>query len=324
MEETNKEQKEPFYKNKNFVSLAVLILLLIAFAVYVKGPDIGPIFGSGVSAEEAKAKVEKLIGENNPGVMVKGVTEESGLYKVTIGVESQPDQYAYVTKDGKKFIQQAIEFSEIEKQQEEQKKADEEANKPVEKSDKPTVDLYVMSFCPYGNKAEDTLKPAYDLLKDKANFNFHYIVTSSGDDIQSLHGAKEVDQDEREACVLKNYGKDKWFSLATYVNANCGSDGSCWEAGAKAGGMDTVKINDCVKKEGVALMKADEEASNNAKASGSPTMRINGVSTKAVYQYGNSEAYKKAICDAFTAAPEECGQALSEATSTAQGGSCAN
>jgi len=190
------------------------------------------------------------------------------------------------------------------------------------KSDKPVVDLYVMAFCPYGNQAEDTMKPVYALLKDKAQFNVHYIVSVDGNNVQSLHGAPEVAEDEREACVLKNYDLNKWFEFVTYVNTNCGSNGSCWETGAKALGIDTEKISACVASEGVTLMKATGEASDAAGASGSPTLIINGVKSTAVYQYGNSEAYKQAICNSFNTAPSECSITLSGSTQTTTGGSC--
>ena len=147
-------------------------------------------------------------------------------------------------------------------------------------------------------------------------------MTAEGDSITSLHGQPEVDQNIREACVLKNNGKDAWMNFVTYVNANCGTDGKCWEAGAKSLGLDAAKISACMSSEGTALMKADAEKSNVAGASGSPTMIINGQNSQSVYQYGNSESYKKAICDAFNTAPEECGKVLSSETSTAEGGSC--
>jgi len=191
------------------------------------------------------------------------------------------------------------------------------------KTEKPVVDLYVMSFCPYGNKAEDTMLPVYNLLKDKATFNVHFIVNTDGNNVQSLHGAPEVAQNEREACVLKNYDLNKMLNFMVYVNDNCGSNGSCWETGATALGIDKAKINACVASEGVALMKANEIASTTAGANGSPTLIINGVESTSVYQYGNSEAYKTAICNSFTTAPAACSVVLSgDATATTQGGSC--
>jgi hypothetical protein len=314
----------PLNSKNKIIWLAVAILLLGGVYFYSQKPNspLNKFFKKGITQDEAKAKVEKFIADNGGGATVGVISEENGLYKIIISANGQ-EIPTYVTKDGSKFFPQAIDFAEVEKQIAEAKKKQEEASQPAPKSDKPIVDLYVMSFCPYGNKAEDTIKSVYELLKNKTDFNFHYIVSAEGDKISSLHGEKEVVQNEREDCVLKNYGKDKWMNFVTYVNTNCGSDGSCWEAGAKSLAIDAAKINSCVNSEGLALMKAEADASSAAGASGSPTMTINGQTTQAVYQYGNSEGYKKAICDAFNTAPTECSKTLSSSTSTSQGGSCA-
>ncbi len=317
----------PAGKNKKFIWGIIILLVLVGAYLLGKKPEtnVKKFFSKGITQDEAKDKVAKFIEANGGGAEVKEVVEENGMYKVLISTGKQ-DIPTYVTKDGTKFFPQAIDFAEAEKQAEEMKKQQEEDSKPAPKSDKPVVDLYVMSFCPYGNKAEDTMKPVYDLMKNKADFNFKYIVSVNGDTISSLHGQSEVTQNEREACVLKNYGKDKWMSFVTYVNSKCGSDGACWEAGAKSLAIDTAKINSCVSSQGSALMKADADASAAAGASGSPTMKINGKTIQAVYQYGNSEAYKKAICDAFNVTPSECSKTLSAGTPAAQGtnqgGSC--
>jgi hypothetical protein len=42
-------------------------------------------------------------------------------------------------------------------------------------SDKPKFEFYVMSFCPFGNQAETTLRPIQDLLGDKIDLVPHYI-----------------------------------------------------------------------------------------------------------------------------------------------------
>jgi glutaredoxin len=305
--------------NKMYAIVAIVILAGLIYAGYnYKKPEAKD---TGIGTEAAKAKVEALIKDSGGQATVKEVVEDGDLYKITVSFNGQ-EQPAYVTKDGTKFIQQAVTFEEIEKQKEEAKKQQEEAAKPAPKNDKPVVDLYVMSFCPYGNKAEDTMKSVYVLLKNKVDFNFRYIVSVEGDKITSLHGQPEVDQNEREACVLRDYGKGKWLDFVSYVNTNCGSDGKCWEAGARSLGVDTAKVSACMASSGMALMKTDAEVSAAAGASGSPTMIINGQNSQAVYQYGNSEAYKKAICDAFNTAPEECSKTLSSETSTTQGGSC--
>lgn len=43
------------------------------------------------------------------------------------------------------------------------------------KSDKPQLELFVMSFCPYGNIAENITKPVYDLIGNKTEIVLRYI-----------------------------------------------------------------------------------------------------------------------------------------------------
>lgn len=313
---------------KLYLALAILVLALFFSGAYKK-LELSSVFSKNtdIGQEAAKQKATDFV-ENNlvqPGTSVsaKEVSKEGGLYKIIFTVGKQ-DITTYITQDGTKFFPQVMDMAQIEKQSADQKQKDEADAKNVAKTDKPTVDLYVMAFCPFGNKAEDTIKPVYELLKNQVDFNFHYIVTTSGDSVASLHGQKEVDEDEREACVLQNYGKDKWMDFVTYVNDNCGSDGSCWETAAKNSGLDASNIKNCVSSDGLNLMQAEEKASSQASATGSPTMIINGSPSKAVYQYGNSEVYKQAICNAFNSAPAECSKQLSSETSTTQGGSCGN
>jgi hypothetical protein len=321
------KSKLPFNGNKKFIWIIVAILILGGAYFYGKKPNspLTKLFQKGITQDEAKAKVKELIDNSGGGAEVTGVTMENGLYKVTVNSNKQ-DFPVYVTKDGKKFFPQGpVDFDEAKKQAEAAKQKEADTYKPVEKSDKPVVDLYVMGFCPYGNKSEDTLKPVYSLLKDKVTFNFHYIVDVTDNKVQSLHGDKEVTEDEREACILRDYGKDKWMDFVTYVNDKCGSDGSCWEDAAKSGSINTAKVTACVTSSGVTLMKAEADASKKTGASGSPTMIINGSQTKAVYQYGNSDAYKTEICNAFNNPPSECSQKLGSSTdASAQGGSCGN
>ena len=306
-------------KNKGIIVAIVALLLLIGISYGVKTyrekVDIG--------SDAIKTKVQKFIESKIPAgtaLSVKNITKDGSLYKLTITIDKQ-DVIVYASPDGKKLVQEQYVANLDQTVDPNAQQAAAPAQQPIPKADKPTIDLYVMAFCPYGNKAEDTLKPVYDLLKNKVNFNFHYIVTTQGSEVQSLHGPKEVTEDEKEACVLKTYGKDKWMGIATYVNTNCGSDGACFDAGAKTLGINSATVNACVASQGLALMQENEKASNSANATGSPTMMINGVSSTAVYQYGNPESYKQQICDAFNTAPAECAKKLAGQPAAAAGGS---
>jgi hypothetical protein len=45
----------------------------------------------------------------------------------------------------------------------------------AENVDRPELDFYVMSFCPYGNDIENTLRPVFDLIGDKVTLRPRYI-----------------------------------------------------------------------------------------------------------------------------------------------------
>jgi len=318
-----------------------LKVIVLVFALVIVAAIAGTWFGASTSQANAsastqiaandvvllKSNVESYINKNflAPQGLSAKITDANdlgnGLYALKFEIYqngTKADSGVIYANKGNVIIGQLFDLSKPIEQPATQPQASAE---PV-KSDKPVVDLYVMSFCPYGNQAEDTMLPVYDALKSKTDFRVHFIVSVDGNNVQSLHGAKEVTEDEKEACVLKEYGNDAWFKVATYVNTNCGSTGACFADAAKAASVDTAKVDACVAANGVSLMSANEAASNAAGASGSPTLIINGVKSNSVYQYGNSEAYKTAICSAFNTAPSECAVQLSANTSTTQGGSC--
>ena len=309
---TEKVRTNPWTVSTFILGILVIILLITTFSGTI-------LTGNVVSKDKIGGLVVDFFNtklSQTPGTL-NSINEISGVYQVMINMSGKVVPL-YFTKDGN-FIQQGYDLIPI---IEKTSATNTDTQTTIPKTEKPSVELYVMSFCPYGNEAEKTMQPVYDLLKDKVDWNVHFIVGVSGTAVNSLHGEKEVTEDEREACVIKNYDVGTWFTFANYVNNNCGSNGSCWQDAAKAANVDVNKINSCVTSEGLDLMKAEETASNAAGATGSPTFIINGVESNAIYQYGNSEAYKGAICAAFSTVPTQCSQKLTS-TSTAASGNCA-
>lgn len=319
---TEKVRENPWIISTFVFGIIIIILILGSFFGGFPGT------GNVVSTQSAGNNVVNFLIKSLQvqGATLTSITEDpaSGVYIVNFNYNGNKTAALQVTKDGRyidlggqlvNMITYASYLS--------SKSSDSTGTQTaVPKTDKPKVELFLMSFCPYGNEAEKTMQSVYNLLKDKVDWKIHFIVNVDGGTVDSLHGAKEVTEDEREACVIKNYDVGTWFTFANYVNNNCGSDGSCWQDAAKTANVDVNKINSCVTSSGLDLMKADETASKAAGASGSPTLRINGVQSNSVYQYGDSEAYKGTICSAFNTSPSECSQKLTS-TSTTASGSCA-
>ncbi|VVB74087.1 Uncharacterised protein [uncultured archaeon] len=200
------------------------------------------------------------------------------------------------------------------------------------KTDKPDVSLYVMSFCPYGQQAESGMWPVLDLMKDKINFELHYVVYSSdyykGQETQyclngtycSMHGVGEINEDMRQKCVMQSYNSSVWLSYIKEINSKCGASNvdTCWEGVANSTGVDVAAVKSCFDSNAGSLAASEQTLNSQYNVQGSPMMFINGVE----YQGGRTaDAYKTAICNAFNNAPSECSQTLS-GTAAATSGSC--
>ena len=187
---------------------------------------------------------------------------------------------------------------------------------------RPQIDFYVMSFCPYGNTAEEAIEPVYQALKGKADFNPKYVISSKGDGFASLHGAQELNQDIREICVEKYMGVEDWFKFAIAINRQCSSQNadSCWEGVATSLGLDTRNISACQEKEGSALAAEQVRLDGILGVSGSPSIFIDG---QAYDGQRTANGYKAALCSAFDTAPAECSGVVAEpAQAQAPAGGC--
>lgn len=72
------------------------------------------------------------------------------------------------------------------------------------KTSKPNLSFYVMSFCPYGNQMEDTLRPVFDLLGNKADFTPHYIFEKI-DNLDTYCKSRSGDPTQCTAYVQNKY-----------------------------------------------------------------------------------------------------------------------
>lgn len=276
-----------------------------------------------ISLEEASEKAVNYINNN---FMQGGVTaslieasKESGVYSLKLKVENE-EYITYVTKDGKILFLQGIEMPE--------KVFSKESGIP--KQDVPYAQLFVMSFCSFGNQAEEIMMNVVDLLGDKAEIELHYVIYSNymggGSEVCldeesqycSMHGIQELNQGIRELCVQK-YQKEKFWDFVRNINTACNYQDvdSCWEAVAQGVGIDVEKIKKCEKEEGLAFAENELQLNKKYGITGSPQLIINDM------EYTGSrtaEAYKTAICDGFNNPPEECSQTLTGGANASQGG----
>lgn len=307
-------------ENPWMVASCVLAVLLVVLLIYSG-------FGGGsVSEKKASENLLSFIKAQGQGeATFVSSAKEGSLYKVTVNYKEQ-DIPVYVTSDGKYLITSPIPLTQ------EAKSAPAAQEEKIPQSDKPVVELFVMSFCPYGVKAENNILPIIKLLGSAIDFKIRYIVNVKGstiNEVESLHGINEAKEDARQVIIARDYPA-KFYDYIAQFNANCYQYGqdvakldTCWKNLSKSLGMDSAKIEAAAySSAGIELLKADEVAAGKYSASGSPTLIINGVQSSAIYS--GTESTQTAICGAFNKAPASCGtKAAAPASSgTTTSGSC--
>ena len=181
---------------------------------------------------------------------------------------------------------------------------------------KNTLDLFVMSHCPYGIQAMNSMKEVLGALKN-ITFNLHYIADESGGVFNSLHGQSEVDDDIRELCAMKYYPTNyKWFDFVSCRNKDTSAE---WTACVTSNGMDLSKIKACAEgQEGKDLLSSDIKIATALKVSASPTFLANN---QHMYNAITATDIQKQICG-YNAGMIGCGATLNSTASTSTG-SCA-
>lgn len=332
MEEQKTEEKK---SEKNFIdkirenpwmfSTAILgIFVLVLLIIFLKGG----VTGSSISESEIGEKAVNFINSDilagTGNVTLVSVAEKNGLYEVVVDYEGN-NVSTYFTQDGDYYLGTSIAavtasvISDVE-----------EESTEVQKSSKPVVELFVMSYCPYGTQAEKGILPVVELLGDKINFSIKYVY-------YAMHGEKEITENLREYCIQK-IAEDKFVD---YMNCFLEGNGVVSSSGyitegndassciAKAG-IDTTQLNSCIASADTEfsvtknledeslwlsgtypMFNVNLDLNEEYGIGGSPTLIINGVEVSAGR---DSASYLSAICSAFTDAPEECDEVLSSET----------
>jgi hypothetical protein len=314
--------------NYVFVAIVAALLGILIYQSTGINPDdsmpmdkVGDYAIDFIKNELASPEMEFIVGTT---------TEENGLYRVEFEVMGQKDS-AYVTKNGKYLFFQPYDMKPPKP-------------KEIPQAEKPKIDLFVMSYCPYGNQSENLIMPVVDLLGDKTDIELHYIIYNNYQTgypdycldeenlYCSMHGVEEVKQNIRELCVQK-YQPDKFWSFIEEVNNQTTAEDieEKWEGIASSVGIDTGKIKTCQADEALTLLEQEVNLTNQKypvqdpknhqsqeemQINGSPTLVINGM----VYDgERTSNGYKEAICSAFNNPPAECNQELTDSGSAAAG-----
>ncbi len=337
-----KKRKLPLKPAVGFAAVAVLFFAIgyITSGLFIGNLTTGMVTAGNSNILTAQQAGEKSVDYINKYLLQTGynatlikTNESNGLYLVTLnitGSQGTTEYNSYVSKDGNLLFVSSVDISKApETQPAEQQTETTTATTP--KTDKPNIKMFVMSYCPYGEQAENGLGPALEAIGlGNVTFEPHFVIYDNYNgggpnycfDNESLycsmHGINEVREDIRQLVIWK-YWPGKWWAYVNSVNANTTTSTieSSWKSIATSVGLNPDQIQDYFNKEALDLLA--NEASLNAKYSvrGSPTVLINDVA----YNGGRAaENYKAGICDASNTPPASCSQTLSASAETASGG----
>ncbi|MBN2127561.1 MAG: hypothetical protein JW703_04190 [Candidatus Diapherotrites archaeon] len=325
MTEKKEEKKMNFNLPKSFnlmhlsaaVFICILLGALIGMALTPKPIETTPIVVSIPTDEEITAKTVKYINEN---LLTEGMTvnatkvEKTGdsLYLVSFelfeGTEKVQEGELYITADLKMLLLGQVLDMSVPLPKPEETEPPVQAE--VQKKDKPVIELFVMSHCPYGTQMEKGILPVYEALKDKADFQLKYVY-------YAMHGKTELDEQTLQRAIELQYGEEKlWNYLTEFLkdgnteNALTAVELKKEDLTDKIAELDT-QFNVTAEFENkdnwlsgyYPLFNLDKEANTAYAIGGSPSLVINGVSVSSAR---NPAALLETICSSFTVEPEEC------------------
>lgn len=302
---TEKIRENPWLLSTLILGVLIVVLLAMTFS--------GGLTGN-VTKETAAGNLISYLNANiDPSITLLNVTENAGLYLVNVEYKGQAIP-VYVTKDGSAYTTtlspMAIDSG---------SSSSDTQQTDVPKADKPSVELYVFAYCPYGLQMEKAMLPAVSLLGSNIDFKIRQI--------GAMHGDFEKTEAIRQLSIEALY-PDKFLA---YVSAFA-ADTSCstGEASCVATkvnsiysklGMDAAKINTYMTSNGETLYNAEVSNAQSKGITGSPTLVINGVEVQASR---SPEAVKGVICNAFNTVPSSCSTTLSTNQTSAGFGSGAS
>jgi hypothetical protein len=311
-EENNPIDKiEKFAKKKKLNSwkISSFVLGILLIISLWNGGVSGLTGGSSDIEERTLDFVNNMLSLQGQNIVAtsNGVTEESGVYRVNLDIMGQ-ESPVYVSLDGSLLFLQAVPLEDISPDNGGIVEA------AIPQNDKPVVELFIMSHCPYGTQVEKGILPVAYLLGDKIDFQLKFVYYAMHPD------QGEPEEQVNQYCIAEEQ-EDK---LLDYLQ--CFLEDGDGERCLAEVEIDTEMLNACA-------LAADEEFSITANLEdtaswvsglyplfdihkednelygigGSPALVINGVEASSGR---DSVSLLNTICSAFNLAPEECSTVL--------------
>ena len=295
--DNNPDKKLDISKIKNSIKsnpwmVSTIVIGIIAIILLIKIAS-GGVTGNVISSDEAGQRLIDFAESQGVDLKIIDVTDEKSFYVVSFSVNGE-ESGAYITKDGGYMIEPKIPLiiqEQIQPPQQQQEPQE------VPKSDKPKVELFVMTHCPYGTQAEKGIIPAVELLGDKIDANIRFVH-------YFMHEPEETET-PRQVCIREEQS-DKYYNYLKCFLKDGDADRCLSETN-----IDKTKLDKCIENKADDYYASDSALSESYGVRGSPTLIINEVESKSAR---DSASYLETICSAFNEPPEECNEVLSSSS----------
>jgi|GEM_PF-2853937 len=259
--EVHSHVKAGFSQNQVLLVLiaSLVVGLLIGYVVFklttpVTSTYVSTAVGSGLSASDKAAlqgQIQGLLGpvlaQQGGSLSVSVNSEEAPIVNLTASINGSTQSIPAFVYNNELFLAtQGIPLSAG-------NLSASTSSKVIPKSAVPSVQLYVMGYCPFGTQSELSAVPVLQKFGSTVNFTPVFIVSSNSSAVtndltnfsysgltgltegydfnglnylcwpngvcmNSLHGADEVFEDAVQSCILKNYGLNAWYNYTLAVD----------------------------------------------------------------------------------------------------------
>jgi protein-disulfide isomerase len=305
----NKTEHEPVKSLVSKIKGNYWMVASIVLAILLLGILISNSMGK-VSANQAGKILTNFAESQGVTLNVVSISSNGSFYAVTAEIQGQTGVF-YVSKDGKYFTSALVPITSSNSNSNTNTNSQQTPTE-VPKSDKPVVELFIMTYCPFGTQMQKAILPVATALGSKIDFKVKWVS-------YLMHGQKEADENVVQYCIQKEQNS----KYLNYIQCFLGSGNS--NACLKNASINTAMLNSCAKSTDTQYkinetiktstsqypkFAIDADANTKYGVRGSPTLIINGVEVQA----GRSPAaVLSAVCGAFTKAPSECSLQLPSA-----------
>ena len=186
------------------------------------------------------------------------------------------------------------------------------------KSDKPLLEAFIVSRCPFGLQMQRIMAETISKLPQARDYLMvRYIGSVSNNTITSMHGDEEAQENLRQICIREEQPDRYWDYVSCYM-----IEGKSIEC-LKSSSVDESKLNACMNdsSRGLAYAQKDFDLADKFNITGSPTLTLNNkiasefdFATKTT-SARSPEALKELLCCGFNKEPSFCAKQLNKTQS---------